>query len=71
MRRLALVVVLLAGCACDHAIDARLIRRGVELVADAAGVAAVRSLTPAEAAQLERGVRQVEEHAAALEADTE
>lgn len=71
MKRPALILaaLLLGGCACGHARHAREIRRGVELAAEAAGVAAVRSLTPGEAEQLAQGLALVREYADRFEED--
>lgn len=66
---IVLAAALAAGCACGHARDARLLREGVELVAQAASTAQVRSLTPAELDAMSGAVYQVRRHAAALEDD--
>lgn len=60
-RRALIVLALLAGCACGHVDDAREIRRGVELVTEAATTAQVRSLTEAESDELGRAKARVRE----------
>lgn len=66
-RALVLAAALAAGCACSHGRDASLLREGVELVAEAASTAQVRSLTTAELDAMSSAVYQVRRHAAALE----
>lgn len=66
----ALAALSLSACvSCGHAGDAREIRRGVELVAEAAGVAAVRSLTAGEAEKLSTGLARVRDYADRFEED--
>jgi len=66
---IAPIVLLEIGCACGHARHADAIREGADHVVDMTSVALVRSLTPAEAATLDRAREQLREHARLLAED--